>query len=144
MIKYDGTQRGLIGGIIKKFEAKGYKPIAMKMMTPPISHWKKHYIEHKDLDFYQGFCEKMAEGPVIAMAWEGTDIIRQARAMLGQTQPLNMNVASVRGANCMAIRSLAMHASDSVESAKSELDLWFSPNEMITYDHSSTSWTHEL
>ena len=76
MIKYDGTQRGKIGDTVKRFEKRGFKLVGFKMCQPPISHWKQHYIELAHLDFYEGYCASMAAGPVVAMCWEGTDVVR--------------------------------------------------------------------
>ena len=76
MAKYDGVQRGKVGNIIRGFEEKGFKCVAMKMWSPPVDHWKEHYIELAGRDFYENFCKKMAEGPVVGMVWEGIDVIR--------------------------------------------------------------------
>lgn len=79
----DGVQRGIIGEIIKRFEAKGFKLVAMKLTAPGKEHLEKHYIDLKDKKFFPGLISYMTSGPVVAMVWEGKDAVKTGRKMLG-------------------------------------------------------------
>ena len=86
MIKPDGVQRGLVGEIIKRFEAKGYKLIAMKLTAPGKEHLEKHYADLSSKGFFAGLIEYMSSGPVVAMVWQGANAVLEGRKMLGATK----------------------------------------------------------
>lgn len=85
MIKPDGVQRGLVGEIIKRFEQKGYKLIAMKLTAPGAAHMETHYEDLKTKKFFPGLISYMTSGPVCAMVWEGGNVVLEGRKMLGAT-----------------------------------------------------------
>merc|ERR1712024_247928 len=87
MIKPDCVQRGLSGDIIKRFEQKGFKLIAMKFMQASEEHMKKHYTDLSSKSFFAGLVKYMASGPVLAMVWEGLEVVKTGRVMLGATRP---------------------------------------------------------
>merc|ERR1712183_505431 len=84
MLKPDGVQRGLVGEIIKRFEARGFKLVAMKMIKATEDHAKQHYLDLKDTPFYAGLCAFMSSGPTVAMVWEGQSVVKLGRMMLGE------------------------------------------------------------
>ena len=86
MIKPDGVQRGIVGEIIKRFEAKGYKLIAMKLTSPGKEHMEKHYADLSSKGFFAGLIEYMTSGPVVAMVWQGANAVLEGRKMLGATK----------------------------------------------------------
>jgi len=125
MIKPDGVQRGLVGEIIKRFEAKGYKLVAMKLISPGTAHLEKHYEDLKDKKFFPGLIEYMTSGPVVAMVWEGVNVVKEGRKMLGATMPSESAMGTIRGDFCIDVGRNVCHGSDAVDSAKKEIALWF-------------------
>merc|ERR1712110_995717 len=115
MIKPDGVQRGLVGTIIARFEAKGYKLAAMKMAQPGRAHMEKHYEDLKSKKFFPGLIEYMTSGPVICMVWQGMDAVVTGRKMLGATKPADSEPGTIRGDLCIDVGRNICHGSDSVE-----------------------------
>ena len=130
MVKPDGVARGLVGKIVQRFEERGYSLVAMKMAQPPKEHYEKHYADLATKPFFPGLLKYMMSGPVVAMVWQGTDVVRTARKMLGETRPLESNPGTIRGDFCIDVSRNIIHGSDSVESAKHEIALWFQPTEL--------------
>ncbi|KAJ8297675.1 hypothetical protein KUTeg_024206, partial [Tegillarca granosa] len=133
MVKPDGVQRGIVGEIIKRFENRGYKLVACKMMQASRDHLQKHYAELKGKPFFDGLCAFMSSGPVVAMVWEGKDVVKMGRKMLGETNPLASDPGTIRGDFCIDLGRNICHGSDSVETANREIDLWFNPAELMNY-----------
>ncbi|XP_012697509.1 nucleoside diphosphate kinase B [Clupea harengus] len=142
-IKPDGVQRGLVGEIIKRFEQKGFKLVAMKFLTASEDLLKEHYIDLKDRPFYAGLCKYMHSGPVVAMVWEGLNAVKTGRVMLGETNPADSKPGTIRGDFCIQVGRNIIHGSDSVESAKKEAALWFKPEEMTAYKSCAVDWIYE-
>lgn len=97
MIKPDGVQRGLVGKIIQRFEDRGYQLVAMKLVQAGEDHLEKHYKDLKGKPFFPGLIKYMASGPVVAMVWQGKDVVKQGRALLGATNPLASAPGTIRG-----------------------------------------------
>ncbi len=131
-IKPDGVKRGLIGKVITRFEEKGYKIIAMKMLTPTKEIAAKHYEEHYGKPFYEGLVKYITSGPIIAMVIEGVNAVKGARHIMGVTQPDEADVGSIRADFGQIMKQNIVHGSDSVESAKREISIYFTPEEMNT------------
>ncbi|SBT79490.1 nucleoside diphosphate kinase, putative [Plasmodium malariae] len=142
MVKPDGVQRGLVGVIIKRFERKGYKLIALKMLNPTKEILKEHYKELSDKPFFNTLVDYMSKGPVVAMVWEGMEIVKQGRKMIGETNPLNSNTGSIRGDYCLEVSRNAIHGSDSVASANREINIWFKADELVQWKHHMNSWVY--
>ncbi|EJD05914.1 nucleoside diphosphate kinase [Fomitiporia mediterranea MF3/22] len=132
MVKPDGVQRNLVGPIISRFEQRGFKLVAMKMVHATPEHLEKHYEDLKGKPFFPGLIKYMAAGPVVAMVWEGLDAVKTGRAMLGATNPLASSPGTIRGDYALAVGRNICHGSDSVESAKKEIAHWF-PDGIIQY-----------
>merc|ERR1712227_1150045 len=126
MVKPDGVQRGLVGEIIKRFEQKGYKLVAMKYLIATEERMKKHYSHLSDKPFFKKLVKYMTSGPVIPMVWEGFDVVKQGRVILGTTNPQDSVLASIRGDFCVSTGRNVCHASDSTLSAMRETRIWFS------------------
>ncbi|XP_029484790.1 nucleoside diphosphate kinase A-like [Oncorhynchus nerka] len=141
-IKPDGVQRRLIGDIIKRFELKGFKLVGMKFIQAPESLLKKHYADLKDRPFFPGLVSYMASGPVVAMVWEGLNVVKTGRVMLGETNPADSKPGTIRGDYCIQVGRNIIHGSDSVESANTEINLWFKPEELCSYTSCSSSWLY--
>ncbi|KAF2349655.1 Nucleoside diphosphate kinase [Trinorchestia longiramus] len=142
-IKPDGVQRGIIGDIIKRFENKGFKLVAMKFMQASEDHLKQHYADLSDKPFFAGLVKYMASAPLLAMVWEGTNVVRTARNMMGETKPFDSKPGTIRGDFCIDVGRNVIHGSDSVESAQKEIALWFKPEEMVSWTQGNHSWIYE-
>ena len=103
MIKPDGVQRGLVGDIIKRFEQKGFKLVAIRMMAPGEAHLREHYADLAARSFFPGLVKYMASGPVVAMAWEGENAVKTGRVMLGETNPRDSKPGTIRGDYCITV-----------------------------------------
>ncbi len=129
-IKPDGVKRELIGSIIKRFEDKGYKIIGLKMLHPTVEIAEKHYAEHFGKSFYNGLIEYITSGPIVAMVLEGVDVVAGARHLMGATKPNDADVGSIRADYAQVMELNVVHGSDSLESAKREIDIYFKPEEL--------------
>ncbi|KAI8065359.1 nucleoside diphosphate kinase [Gilbertella persicaria] len=141
-IKPDGVQRGLIGKIITRFEDKGYKLVGMKAIAPSKELAERHYEDLKSRPFFSGLVNYITSGtPVIAMVWEGPDVIRTGRVILGATDPLKADPSTIRGQYCVSVGRNIIHGSDSFESAEKEIGMWFSQaNELIDWKPANVEW----
>lgn len=131
MVKPDGVQRGLVGDIIKRFEQKGFKLVAMKLMQASEEHLRQHYADLSHLPFFPGLVKHVASGPVVAMVWEGLGVVKTGRVMLGETDPAQSKPGTIRGDFSIQIGRNIIHGSDSVESAEKEIALWFKGKDEI-------------
>lgn len=132
-IKPDGVKRGLIGRVIDRFEVKGYKIIGLKMLHVTKELAKKHYAEHEGKPFYPRLIEYITSGPIIAMVLQGNDTVVGVRKLMGATNPTNAEAGTIRADFSETMEFNVVHGSDSVESAKREIDLYFKPEELC-YD----------
>jgi nucleoside-diphosphate kinase len=142
MIKPDGVQRGLVGEIIKRFEAKGYKLVAMKLTKPSQEHMETHYEDLKSKKFFPGLISYMTSGPVVAMVWEGANVVIEGRKMLGATMPSESAMGTIRGDFCIEVGRNICHGSDSVESANKEISHWF-PEGITEWESCANAWVYE-
>jgi len=124
-IKPDGIQRGLIGEVVKRFENRGFKLVACKLMTVSKEHMEKHYADLKDKPFFGGLVSFSASGPWLAMVWQGKDAVKQGRAMMGATNPCDSAPGTIRGDFCIDTGRNVIHGSDSIDNANKEIALWF-------------------
>jgi nucleoside-diphosphate kinase len=133
MVKPDGVQRGLLNEVIGRFERRGYTLCACKYLVPSRSLLDQHYAEHVSKGFYPKMAEFMSSGPVMAMVWEGKDVVKTARKMLGETNPLNSAPGTIRGDFGIDLGRNICHGSDSLEAAQKEIALWF-PEGVVSYE----------
>ncbi|CAE6500820.1 unnamed protein product [Rhizoctonia solani] len=142
MIKPDGVQRALVGEILSRFEKRGFKIVALKLVHSTKEHLEKHYGDLKDMPFFPGLIKYMASGPVVAIVIEGLDAVKTGRAMLGATKPLESAPGTIRGDYALAVGRNICHGSDSVENAQKEIDLWF-PEGIVQYTDDKATWIFE-
>jgi nucleoside-diphosphate kinase len=142
-IKPDGVQRGLVGNIIARFESKGFKLVALKMVKVSQELAEKHYGEHKERPFFPGLVQFITSDPLIAMVWEGKGVIAAARKIIGATNPLNADNGTIRGEFGIDVGRNIIHGSDAQDTADREISLWFTPEEIISWQPSVTSWVYE-
>lgn len=135
MIKPDGVSRQIVGKIIDRFESRGYKLVAIKSVVPSQELARQHYKDLSHKPFYPALVSYITSGtPVVAMVWEGKDVIRQGRRMVGATNPLEADPGSVRGQYAVSVGRNIIHASDGHDSATDEIGLWFNEGELAEYE----------
>ncbi len=144
LLKPDAVLRGLVGEIISRFEKKGMKIVAMKMVYIDEEHAGKHYEEHKGKPFFDTLVGYLTSGPVVAMVIEGANAVDVVRKLIGSTEPASAPPGTIRGDYAHITFDRAdstgrpvtnlIHASDSEESAKREIELWFKPEEIHSYE----------
>lgn len=144
MVKPDGVHRGLVGEIIKRFEQRGYKLVALKMLSPSQQHFEKHYADLSSKKFFPGLIQYMLTGPVVATVWEGTQAVKVGRLIVGETDPVESRPGTIRGDFCIEKGRNIIHASDSVDSAEKEINLWFSQEEQISWSKVDEKMVYEI
>lgn len=125
MVKPDGVERKLVGEIIARFERKGFNLVALEMLTPNRNLAEEHYGVHRDKPFFAGVVSFITSGPVVAMVWEGPDVINLARRIIGATKPSESTPGTIRGDFANTTEKNLIHGSDSTETAAQEISLWF-------------------
>ena len=134
MIKPDGIQRSLAGGIISRFENKGLKIIALKMIRISRPKAEEHYEEHKGKTFYDPLINFITSGPVIQFVLEGQNAISIVRKLIGATNPADAEPGTIRGDYVLCTTFNVIHASDSPQSAAREISLFFNEDEIQIYN----------
>ncbi len=129
-IKPDAVKRGFIGKIITRFEEKGYKIIALKMLHPDLQIASQHYAEHEGKPFYNDLVKYITSGPIIAMVLEGDNVIAGARHLMGSTIPDDADVGTIRADYALSKNYNSVHGSDCQISAQREIDIYFKPEEL--------------
>ncbi len=143
IVKPDGVQRMLTGKILTRFEERGFKVIAMKLVQVDRELAEKHYEVHKGKFFYEGLVSYIVSSPVIVMVLEGHEAIGAVRKMVGATRPWEAEAGTIRGDYAlMGLRNL-IHASDAPETAEKEIALWFKPEEIHPYEREIDRWVNE-
>jgi nucleoside-diphosphate kinase len=125
LVKPDAFSRGLTGEIIARFERKGLKILALKLLTTPRDLAETHYDEHKERPFFGELVDFITSAPLVAMVLEGDEAVTAARQLIGATNPLEANTGSIRGDFAIAVGQNMVHGSDSPESATREIGIWF-------------------
>ncbi|KAJ9171165.1 hypothetical protein P3X46_014564 [Hevea brasiliensis] len=142
MIKPDGVQRGLVGEIIGRFEKKGFSLKGLKLITVERLFAERHYADLSAKPFFNGLVEYIISGPVVAMVWEGKNVVTTGRKIIGATNPADSAPGTIRGDYAIDIGRNVIHGSDSVESARKEIALWF-PEGPVSWSSSLHPWIYE-
>jgi nucleoside-diphosphate kinase len=142
ILKPDAVQRGLVGRILTRFEEKGLQIVGLKQLTISPDLAAKHYAPHKGKPFYEGLVRFMTSSPVVVIALEGQGVIDVARKMIGATFGFKAEPGTIRGDYGVSSSFNLIHGSDSPESAKAELALWFAPEELVNYDLANRVWIY--
>lgn len=150
LVKPDGVYRGLIGEVISRFEKRGLKIVGMKMMWIDKDFAKKHYAGNLSKAFYPKLEEFITSGPVIAMCVEGVNAVEVVRKIVGPTEPRLAPPGTIRGDYCHISTDHAdktgksvcnvIHASGNIKEAQEEVKLWFSVDEIHTYERAEDKW----
>lgn len=131
LIKPDGVRRGLVGEIIRRFENRTLNIKALKIVKPSKELVERHYEIHRGKPFFDATVEFMTSGPVVAAVLEGENAVSIVRKMMGALDPLQAEPGTIRGEYTLSTRENLVHGSDSVERAKDEIAIWFSPDEIL-------------
>jgi nucleoside-diphosphate kinase len=143
MLKPDAVQRGLIGEIVQRFERRGLKIIAMKMLWMSREFAGQHYAVHIGKPFYEGLIKYITSGPVVAMVLEGANAIEVARATMGATNPAKAAPGTIRADYGLEMGRNLVHGSDGPDTAALEIGLWFGHKETLNYGRSIDPWIFE-
>ena len=140
IVKPDGVQRGLIGEVLSRFERRGMKIVAMKMMNITEEMAEKHYHEHVGKKFYPRLLRYITSGPVVVAVIEGLDAVQQVRKMVGSTLPSEAAIGTIRADYGQELPLNIIHASDSSASADRETKLYFNQKEILSYELDMEKW----
>lgn len=143
LIKPDGVQRGLMGKVINRLEQRGLRLVGAKFMQVSQDLAKTHYAIHEGKPFYEGLIQYITSAPVMAMAWEGPSAVSAVRQTMGATRPTEAAPGSIRHDFALEVGRNLTHASDSIENGVTEVELWFSENELVTWERSIDPWIFE-
>jgi nucleoside-diphosphate kinase len=130
IVKPDGVKKNLIGEVIKRFEKRGLRIVALKMLGMSKDDAKGFYIVHKERPFYESLTSFMSEGPIVVMAIEGENAINKVREIMGATNPKDAARGTIRADFASDIEHNVVHGSDSRESASYEIPFFFSTIEI--------------
>lgn len=144
LIKPDGVQRNLIGEIISRLERRGLMLIAMNYRKISRAFAEKHYETHEGKPFYKGLIKYITSSPLVAMVWEGTEAVNAVRQTVGSTNPLEASPGTIRHDLALLTSRNLVHASDSVETAKEEIALWFDDAEIFPWIRPHEDWISGL
>lgn len=133
MVKPDGVMRGLAGQVIARFERKGLKLIAAKLVRLSEAQVMDQYREHLSKPFFPSLKSYILSGPCLVMVWEGHNTISVVRLLVGATNPSEASPGTIRGDLAMDTGRNVIHASDSPESAAREIAIHFKDRELLTY-----------
>lgn len=142
MVKPDGVQRNLVGEIVNRFERKGFKLAAAKLMQVSDKLAEEHYAEHKERPFFGELVSFITSGPVFAMVWEGENVIATARNMMGNTNPAEAAPGTIRGDYGVTVGKNVIHGSDSPASAEREINLFFNEDAILSYTKQDSEWVY--
>lgn len=130
-IKPDGVQRGLIGDVVNRFERKGFKVLAMKLLQVSDKQAAEHYAEHEGKPFYPRLVKYIQSGPILAMVIKGYGAVDSVRHIVGATNPVNADVGTIRADFAQVMEYNVIHASDSIASAEREIAIYFDEDEIF-------------
>lgn len=143
LLKPDAVQRGLIGELVSRLERKGLKVVAMKMVQMDEQLAGEHYAAHVGKPFFAGLVEFITSDPLVALVVEGESAVKVVRDLVGATDPKEAVPGTIRGDLALSIGLNLVHGSDSVDAAAREIDLFFSPAEVLAYSRDVDQWIIE-
>jgi nucleoside-diphosphate kinase len=140
LVKPDGVQRLLVGRILSRYEDRGLRIVGLKLVKVDRALAERHYAVHKGKPFFEGLVEFIISGPLVAAVLEGPNAIAMVRTMNGATKPLDAAPGTIRGDLAVEMGQNLVHASDSPETATTEIDIWFAPQELLSYPREIDRW----
>jgi nucleoside-diphosphate kinase len=143
IVKPDGVQRGLIGNVVTRFEQRGLKFVGLKLIQITQELAEQHYGVHKGKPFYPGLVQYITSGPVVVGVVEGPKAISVVRNTMGATNAAEAIPGTIRGDYALEIGFNIIHGSDGPETAVKEINLFFKPEELLTYTLVNDQWVYE-
>ena len=140
LLKPDCVHRRLVGKLLRRFEQKGLRIVAMKIVQPSTEIAEKHYAVHLGRPFYDSLIAFLTSGPAVALVLEGREAIAVVRNLIGPTDGAKAAPGTIRGDFALSVQNNLIHGSDSPDTAAAEIALWFRPDELVYYQTVDTSW----
>jgi len=140
LLKPDCVQRRLVGTILARFEQKGLRLAAMKLVKADQALAAKHYEVHKERPFYPSLLSFLTSGPTLALVLEGREAVAVARTLIGKTDPVESPPGTIRGDFGLSKQNNLIHGSDSAENARKEIALWFRAEELVDFAPADAAW----
>jgi nucleoside-diphosphate kinase len=140
LLKPDALQRRLVGELTARFERKGLRLSAMKLIHATRALAEKHYAVHSGKPFYESLITFLTGGPTLAMVWEGREAVTVCRNLIGATDGVKANPGTIRGDFAISVQNNLVHGSDSPENAALEIGLWFKSDELVKFTPTDGNW----
>jgi nucleoside-diphosphate kinase len=140
LLKPDAVQRRLVGQITARFERKGLRLAGLKLVHAPRELAEKHYAAHKGKPFYESLLTFLTSGPTVAMVWEGREAVTVCRNLMGMTDGAKAIPGTIRGDFAISVQNNLVHGSDSPENAATEIALWFTKDELVSFSATDGAW----
>lgn len=140
LMKPDAVQRGLAGAIIARFERRGLRIVAMKMIQMDKALAQRHYAVHQSKPFFNDLVKFITSNPIIAAVFEGKNAVEVVRQTMGETNSAKASPGTIRGDFGIDLQYNLVHGSDSVENAAKEISIFFSPEEIFKYSRDIDRW----
>ncbi|MBI4494906.1 MAG: nucleoside-diphosphate kinase [Chloroflexi bacterium] len=143
LIKPDGVQRGLIGSILARLEARGLKLVGLKLVAVSTELAEQHYAIHQGKPFYEKLIGYITSAPVVAAVFEGRQAVAVVRTTVGATNAAQAAPGTIRGDFALEIGRNLIHASDAPDTAEQEVALWFAPGALVSWQRATDPWIFE-
>jgi nucleoside-diphosphate kinase len=143
LVKPDAMQRGLAFEVLRRLEARGLKPVAVRMLQADAAIAKEHYAEHVEKPFFPGLVEYITSAPIIAAVFEGTNAVAASRQTMGATKPTEAAPGTIRHDFGLEIGRNLVHGSANLEDAAREIGIWFKGIDPLTWTRSTDPWVFE-
>ncbi|MGH7226209.1 MAG: nucleoside-diphosphate kinase [Gemmataceae bacterium] len=140
LLKPDCVHRRLVGSIVQRFEQKGLRLAALKLVQVSRGLAEQHYAVHKGKAFYESLLQFITSGPTVALVLEGREAVAVARNLIGATDGAKAAPGTIRGDFALSVQNNLIHGSDSAENAVTEVALWFKPEELVNYPSVDAAW----
>ena len=140
LLKPDCVQRRLVGSVLQRFEQKGLRLVALKLVQASQQLAAQHYAVHKERPFYPSLLQFLTSGPTVAVVLEGREAVAVVRGLMGTTDGAKSPPGTIRGDYAISVQNNLIHGSDSADNAKMEIALWFKPEELVNYTPVDNAW----
>jgi nucleoside-diphosphate kinase len=140
LLKPDCVQRRLVGEVLRRFEQKGLRLAALKLVQASRSLAERHYAVHKGKPFYESLLKFLTSGVTVAVVLEGREAVAVVRNLMGPTDGAKAPPGTIRGDFVLSVQNNLIHGSDSPDNARTEIGLWFKPEELVSYQPVDTAW----
>jgi nucleoside-diphosphate kinase len=140
LLKPDAIHRRLVGALLQRFEQKGLRLVGLKLVQASRQLAEQHYAVHKGKPFYESLLQFLTSGPTIAVVLEGREAVAAVRNLMGATDGVKAPPGTIRGDHAISVQNNLVHGSDSPENATAEINLWFKPDELVSYQPVDTAW----